>query len=868
MAKIAKNETEVASLKESLNLYYLNNTLSEIDKEPISDNVSNTDIKDKNTLETIVKFQYEVASIEEIRYESLYYLDLEKLGVNNIKDKRYFMDIETRIIYINGGILLASGETYVLEEKNILPVQLTSEETDEGFRLIASIDDLKAQRFTFYIDNKVYKTNEENNNISKIEVNDKSFGNYECLVKVYDQNGREYLSSTINVNNYVIREKNDLEKLRNMIEEGNKFEGLKVRLVNDIDLGGSIDNRNWIPIGDENLYFAGILEGNNHKIINLYNKETEKSNQGLFGYLENATIQHLQMNSGNITGTDYIGSVVGKAKKVNILNCTNNVDIVAKNGYVGGIVGFADKEGKIEGCINNSRVSSSEYVNDVKDTFAGGIVGASYTDIRECTNNGNITTVYSATGGIAGESFKEILNCENNGIVQVTGKNINNDSTIGGIVGYIKDGRIEGCSNNQDVIAEGNCVGGTAGISVSSDIVNCNNIAQITANNGYVVGGILGIYDGTQKVIEDCFNSGKIVINGRDMTYGNSLSGGICGQVVQAGLFNNCINTGDIISNGAYVGGICGTTVSSITNSKNSGNITVNKPNSFNNSCVGGIVGQIDAGYGEEEIKIDNCSNTGIVFGNGNYVSGITSVNSGAIVQNSYNTGSINSSQGVVGGIVGDSFLDSNNTKPIIRNCYNTGNINSQGIISGHIDSHVGGIVAGNYGTVNECWNSGKIAGISVIGGICGINYDSISDSYNIGTVQSNGKNVNGDSVVGGIAGTLASGSLTYCYNRGKLITENRVLGGIVGLQRNNSNISYSYNTFYVNEQETKSNIVGYIESGTRNDCYYLSTITSGEQRQENDMKTTEFINLIGGSPKWKLDTNNLNNGFIILNWQ
>jgi len=33
-------------------------------------------------------------------------------------------------------------------------------------------------------------------------------------------------------------------------------------------------------------------------------------------------------------------------------------------------------------------------------------------------------------------------------------------------------------------------------------------------------------------------------------------------------------------------------------------------------------------------------------------------------------------------------------------------------------------------------------------------------------------------------------------------------------------------------------------------------------------MKTTEFINLIGGESIWKLDSENINNGFIILNWQ
>ena len=72
------------------------------------------------------------------------------------------MDIETRIIYINGGILLASGRKYVLEEKEILPVKISSQETENGFKLIATVEDKEVQRFSFYINNELYKTDEVN----------------------------------------------------------------------------------------------------------------------------------------------------------------------------------------------------------------------------------------------------------------------------------------------------------------------------------------------------------------------------------------------------------------------------------------------------------------------------------------------------------------------------------------------------------------------------------------------------------------------------------------------------------------------------------------------------------------------------------
>ena len=101
--------------------------------------VNKDNIKDKNTLEKIVEFQNEAENTSEINFSSLYYLNLDKLGIKNVvKENIYFMDINTKIVYINKGIDLKNGKTYVLEEKEILPISLTSEETKTGFKLIIS----------------------------------------------------------------------------------------------------------------------------------------------------------------------------------------------------------------------------------------------------------------------------------------------------------------------------------------------------------------------------------------------------------------------------------------------------------------------------------------------------------------------------------------------------------------------------------------------------------------------------------------------------------------------------------------------------------------------------------------------------------
>lgn len=95
------------------------------------------------------------------------------------------------------------------------------------------------------------------------------------------------------------------------------------------------------------------------------------------------------------------------------------------------------------------------------------------------------------------------------------------------------------------------------------------------------------------------------------------------------------------------------------------------------------------------------------------------------------------------------------------------------------------------------------------------------------------------------------------------------MVGGIVGFQEANSTVSNSYNTFQVEQKQESSMLVGRTEgTATLNNCYYLGTTTSNESRTEADMKTQAFVDLLGGSTYWKLDRQNQNNGFIILNWQ
>ena len=131
----------------------------------------------------------------------------------------------------------------------------------------------------------------------------------------------------------------------------------------------------------------------------------------------------------------------------------------------------------------------------------------------------------------------------------------------------------------------------------------------------------------------------------------------------------------------------------------------------------------------------------------------------------------------------------------IIRNCYNEGMVSSLY----NNDNYLGGICGMNGGgTITGCYNKGKVAN-SVLGtragGICGRSTNKILNCYNTGSVT-------GGYMVGGICGSNASsttsGRIENCYNIGTINT-------------------------IINDNDDKRNIaVIENEKAVVNNCYYL----------------------------------------------
>lgn len=127
-----------------------------------------------------------------------------------------------------------------------------------------------------------------------------------------------------------------------------------------------------------------------------------------------------------------------------------------------------------------------------------------------------------------------------------------------------KDGTIENCTNEGEIISETKNAGGIVS-GYAGTIKNCKNLNNVTAE-GYV-GGILSQAAGS-IVITNCYNMGNIESS-------NWIAAGIIGDIYAGATINNCYNMGDIIAKGtwvtyAYAEGIGGTTA---TNCYNTGKL-------------------------------------------------------------------------------------------------------------------------------------------------------------------------------------------------------------------------------------------------------------------------------------------------------
>lgn len=265
--------------------------------------------------------------------------------------------------------------------------------------------------------------------------------------------------------------------------------------------------------------------------------------------------------------------------------------------------------------------------------------------------------------------------------------------------------------------------GGLAAYNDGGKVTNCSSSCRV--NGDLCVGRLVGLNYGP---ITNCKAMGQV--------NGSSVVGGLVGK--NYGSITNSRSTGQV--SGLFaVGGVAGSNHGYIVNCNSTSQVSVdtNRGRREGNN-MGGLVGSNNGGV------ICNCSATGQVTSNGEYVGGLVGENKGRI-SNSYSTCQVSSSDNFVGGLVGG------NQRSIV-NSHGTGQVNS----SGH---SVGGLVGVNdSGRIVNCYSLGTVNGTSDIGGLVGDNGNgTINSCYSAGTVK-------GVSDIGGLVGDNNQGSISNSF--------------------------------------------------------------------------------------------------------
>ena len=188
----------------------------------------------------------------------------------------------------------------------------------------------------------------------------------------------------------------------------NIVETTTIYLENHIDLGARQENgiktrgTNWEPIGKVNK-FLGKFEGNNYTIRGMYVDQASNL-AGLFGKANE--IKNLTIKDSYVTGGTGTGGIVGLGVKIE--NCHNkNTTVILREGNyfgVGGIVGQINE--KMESCSNTGKIIANGKTADNGNSQCGGLVGRTSSKqeviIKNCTNQGEIIGNGNRIGGVVG----------------------------------------------------------------------------------------------------------------------------------------------------------------------------------------------------------------------------------------------------------------------------------------------------------------------------------------------------------------------------------------------------------------------------------------------------------------------------------
>lgn len=595
-------------------------------------------------------------------------------------------------------------------------------------------------------------------------------------------------------------------------------------------------------------YFAGTLNGNGKKIINLKSDIPFIQAIGTGALVQDINIDKTCSFAPWYGGEKQLefGSLIGYCSGGTVKNCTSAASITVSQCnavankvplYIGGLIG-RNRAASISGCTSSATiVSDATYVTDATtktSLYIGGFTGyCSNPDgvLEKCTNTGNISVASTAlniyVGGICAQtSAGTIKGCINSGAITVSTGRTSGDPCkfiyLGGLFSVVD------ASGDEQYLK----------------VIECSNSGDITSNSNVkqlIAGGIAAQLSTNKAEFTNTTNAGNITTTA---ALRNLFCGGLFGRIsatqtlnLSGEPFTGTINIGTTESNNyaqLYCGGLIGQTTENITIGGDvacKSNITYDISAAANiaaESFFGGIIG---CAYGAP-ITISGMKASGVIA--------IQSPSKKAMQHKLSGFG------GIIGGATKGAKISDCSSSVYVKMTYQTSKTNGCAV-------HLGGIAGRLYGgnvEIKHCTNSGRqqnnhynnniwsnnYSG-NVTGGIVGsIGYSAgdteysaiINDCHNTGSIYAY------RGAVGGIAGYLSNGTVMNCSSE-ENITRSAPGGGIVGVA-SNCKVSSCYVKSDITSADGGSayadagGIIGEAVSSSVDGCRYYGTISENSQ--------------------------------------
>ena len=247
------------------------------------------------------------------------------------------------------------------------------------------------------------------------------------------------LGYTIESNgSYTVTSADGLMNVAELVNGGKS--DINITLDTDIDLTG----KDWTPIGTSfSNKYTGTFDGGGHTIKGL-TVTTNDQFVGLFGSIGYAgTVKNVMMEdvqitsnrssgfaggvagysdgtiencsvSGSVSGTVYVGGVVGAQWNGSITGCSSSATVKGTV-YVGGVAGQTNSSATLTACYATGNVIIE--IAPKKNISGGGLVGFNGgKGVRACYATGNVTSTGSSTGnvhifGLLGDNYTTVTAC-------------------------------------------------------------------------------------------------------------------------------------------------------------------------------------------------------------------------------------------------------------------------------------------------------------------------------------------------------------------------------------------------------------------------------------------------------------------------